>query len=485
MKKKIFFILLIVLSIVSFLSILICGDTFTATIYNEQIKEDSKIDVEIENKKIIKYTNIDVKNKYIKVKLKAKSKGKTYLNVSNNDEEIYTTLIYVHRFNIISYSNYFGDTTGARAIPISTTILLTYILINVILLYIKGIKKNMYQYKNILYLGLIIFLCFITLNQSYYAFLVPNYKGLYQTLYQFITIYSNFSIILLPIAIITSILVIISNIVLVTKEGFSIKRLLGLILGTFLCFMTIFPQILYYLLNNVTWINIHNENGLGMYIYLFIELGIYTIISYLECILLGTIILSIKAAKHKPKYNKDYIIILGCKIKNDGTLPPLLKGRVDRAIEFSKLQKENSNKDIIFVPSGGKGNDEIISEGEAIKNYLIEQDINKNKILLEDKSKNTYQNIKYSYKLINNKDANIAFSTTNYHVFRAGNIACNQKINIEGIGSKTKSYFWINAFIREFIATLVSERKTNIKIVLLIIANTTIMIILMYLANIL
>ena len=32
---------------------------------------------------------------------------------------------------------------------------------------------------------------------------------------------------------------------------------------------------------------------------------------------------------------------------------------------------------------------------------------------------------------------------------------------IEGVGSKTKSYFWVNAFIREFIATLVSERKAH------------------------
>ena len=31
---------------------------------------------------------------------------------------------------------------------------------------------------------------------------------------------------------------------------------------------------------------------------------------------------------------------------------------------------------------------------------------------------------------------------------------------------KTKSYFWVNAFIREFIATIVSEKKTHIKVIL-------------------
>ena len=134
------------------------------------------------------------------------------------------------------------------------------------------------------------------------------------------------------------------------------------------------------------------------------------------------------------------------------------------------MQKEYNNKNIIFIPSGGKGNDEIISEAQAMKNYLIEQGINKNKIILEDKSTNTYENIRNSNKIIKeeNKKANIAFSTTNYHVFRTGIIAANQKILMEGIGSKTKAYYWINAFIREFVATLVSEKKSHIKVLVIL-----------------
>ena len=94
-----------------------------------------------------------------------------------------------------------------------------------------------------------------------------------------------------------------------------------------------------------------------------------------------------------------------------------------------------------------------------MKNYLLEQGIEEKNILVENKSKNTYENIKLSYKLINNKKANIGFSTTNYHVLRAGLIATEQGLKLEGIGSKTKTYFWINAFIREFIGTLYSEKK--------------------------
>ena len=67
-----------------------------------------------------------------------------------------------------------------------------------------------------------------------------------------------------------------------------------------------------------------------------------------------------------------------------------------------------------------------------------------------------------------NKNAKIIFSTTNYHVFRSGVIANEQGIDCEGMGSKTKWYFYTNALIREFIANLVQERKKHIILLLLI-----------------
>ena len=191
-----------------------------------------------------------------------------------------------------------------------------------------------------------------------------------------------------------------------------------------------------------------------------------------------------KSIKKKVPYNKDYMIILGCKIRNDGTLTPLLKGRVDRALDFRKEQVNNTGKDLIFIPSGGKGRDEVISEAEAIKNYLLDQGIKEKNIILENKSTNTYENIKFSNKLINKKNTNICFSTTNYHVLRAGLIATTQGLKIDGIGSRTKSYYWINAFIREFIGTLYSEKKKHIIVVLIIIFTIMIMIGITYLSNI-
>ena len=152
--------------------------------------------------------------------------------------------------------------------------------------------------------------------------------------------------------------------------------------------------------------------------------------------------------------------------------------------EFGKMQEEHGGKPIVFVPSGGQGEDEVMPEGQAMANYLRSIGIPEERILIEDKSVNTYENINLSMKLIRaNREGQtdpslvegrpskedpfkVAFSTTNYHVFRAGLLASGMGLNMEGIGSKTKRYFWINAFVREYIATLYAERKVHIRVIL-------------------
>ena len=183
----------------------------------------------------------------------------------------------------------------------------------------------------------------------------------------------------------------------------------------------------------------------------------------------------VKAAKHIPAFDKDYILILGCQVRKDGTLPMLLQSRADRALEFADMQKKATGKDIIFVPTGGQGSDEVIPEGEAIRRYLLENGIPEDRIIAETKSVNTEENFRFSLEKIRehrgSEDFNAAFSTTNYHVFRSGMLAQAQGIRAEGIGSKTKKYFWINAFVREFIATIYRERKKH-----LIVTGTLILI---------
>ncbi len=479
MKKDIIktFVLSFILFIISFVVILIFGRTYNLS-FDTNGKEVNNIEIISDSGEIEVLEEIKNNDKYI-IKIKSKKPGRVFLSSDYGDYKE-KKLLYVHKSMIITDNNYFGKSTASEIIPISLTILLVYILYILISRYRNFKKENLYQYKNIAYLGIIIFISFLTLSNFLSIF---NYYGLFDTIEKTIKSMSFISYILFPIAVITFILVTISNINLIRKEGLSLRNLLGLFLGIFICLSTLLPDWVYGILMKSQKIDIYNLNGPGPYIYSFVETLIYLNIAYLECILIGTIVIAIKSVRKKIKYNKDYIIILGCQIKKDGTLTPLLKGRVDKAIEFRNKQLNETGKDLIFIPSGGKGNDEVISEAEAMKNYLLKSGISEKNVLMDSKSKNTYENIKFSNKLIKKKNANIAFSTTNYHVLRAGLIATEQGLILEGIGSKTKVYFWINAFIREFIGTLYSEKKKHILVFILIIITIIIMIGITYIAN--
>ena len=102
--------------------------------------------------------------------------------------------------------------------------------------------------------------------------------------------------------------------------------------------------------------------------------------------------------------------------------------------------------------------------------YLAEKSIPPENILLEDRSKTTFENMKYSKSLISKTTGHkkvdghsLAFATTDFHLFRSGVIATSLGLEgIEGIGSRSSWYFYPNALIREFAANLLSEYKTHL-----------------------
>ena len=82
------------------------------------------------------------------------------------------------------------------------------------------------------------------------------------------------------------------------------------------------------------------------------------------------------------------------------------------------------------------------------------------RMLLEDQSTDTAENMAFSKKLIQEAkpDAVIAFSTSNYHVFRSGLKARRVKMRALGMGCRSKWYFWPNAAVREFVGLLTQHR---------------------------
>lgn len=377
---------------------------------------------------------------------------------------VITLLFIIISIFIISKTDLSNNVLLSKSIQIILIIYLIRISIGCTFYIKEQYKKKKYSYDIIMNLGLLIFINVNILRQI--NLLITNWNIL-----NIIDIYNNtlksfsyFAMLTLPCIIILSLYSIITNFVLIKKEGFNPRKLLGIILGFFAILGLFGSQTVYYVITRVL---VGSEKQFIKYT---LDICINATLSYFYTLIIATLYCNIKAAKHIPEYNKDFVIILGSKINSDGTLTPLLKGRCDKAIEFGKKQYENTKKKIVYVPSGGQGHDEVIAEAIAIKNYLMENGIKEKQILIEDKSTSTIENMRFSKKKIDDVkiDARISFSTTNYHVFRSGIIATEEGIDCEGMGSSTKWYFYTNALIREFIANLVQERKKHIFIILMI-----------------
>ena len=487
LEKYFFLILAVLIAVFGYIYISVVGNEYTYV--RKDINVSSGItDVRIdeESKGMIEIISREVSDSGLTARLRSVAPGRVDLSFVGG-EHPGDAVFYVHKNGVITSELFFGDCTGCKAVYVCIMIYLVMILVYLVVKYIMFEKKNFYSYDNVLYLGLIIFAFFFIFAVIRGICIKGGIYGVFQ---EAITSSQYFVLFTFPLVIATTVFVTISNIKLIRKEGRTWKNMLGVFLGLALGIGAVLPFIIGDALHNMRntgLIDVHNSRSIAHFIEIFIESMIFSIVAYLECILLGTIITGIKTAKHIPKFNKDFIIINGCQIRKDGTPTPLLQARVDRAVEFAKMQKERFGRPIVFVPSGGKGSDEMLSEAESMKRYLISQGIAEKDILAETNSTTTEENFKYSFELIRKYHGsdffNIAFSTTNYHVFRSGMLAHDLGMRVEGIGSKTKRYDWINAFVREYIATVATKWKTNLKVTAVLILINAISAVLMYISE--
>ncbi|EED2629359.1 YdcF family protein [Listeria monocytogenes] len=165
-----------------------------------------------------------------------------------------------------------------------------------------------------------------------------------------------------------------------------------------------------------------------------------------------------------PRYNQDFLIVLGSGLIGGDRVPPLLASRLNRAIAFYEKQYSKTGKRATFIVSGGQGANETVSEAQAMRDYLISKGIDETFIIMEDQSVNTLQNMQFSKAKMDAimPDYNSLFSTNNFHLFRAGLYARKAGLKSQGIGAKTALYYMPNALIREFIAITVMYKKVHL-----------------------
>lgn len=340
----------------------------------------------------------------------------------------------------------------------------------------KQMQYNPYSYNTIYYIGFSLFVFSILITEIVWTVRLFRSPGQYPRLnhlYWMAGSAKSYMLLSFPFTLIFSALLFLSNVSLIRHEGKRLVNVLGIILSLLMTGGALLLYRLdYYVSGSAQEILIH---ALFTNLYSAVYL-------YFECMLIGAIAASVIAARYEPEMDKDFLIILGCGLRKDGTPTPLLRGRIDRAIAFARRQKEETGKDLIFVASGGQGPREAVSESASIKQYLISQGVPEDRIVMEDRSTDTLENMKFSKEKIAQIDptGKVAFSTTKYHVFRSGLCARRVKMRAVGMGARTRWYFWPNAWVREFVGLLTEHRGKQALILGALIVIYTVLTLLVY-----
>lgn len=227
----------------------------------------------------------------------------------------------------------------------------------------------------------------------------------------------------------------IEGIKVIKHEGVKPSNLLSMLFSILLyVYLSVWPMI-----GNL------RKNTLSTMLYVIISFSAVYVLSLMAIYSLSAILNLIHLKKNR---NADYIVVLGSGIIGK-KVTPLLAARIERGMELLY-----SNPNAVLIMSGGQGPGEDIPESVAMAAYAVGKGVDAERIIMEQKSVSTEENLLFSRKLMDKEAPKIVIVTTAYHVFRALILAKQQGLKCVGFGAKTKWYFTLNALIREFVGYL-------------------------------
>ena len=131
--------------------------------------------------------------------------------------------------------------------------------------------------------------------------------------------------------------------------------------------------------------------------------------------------------RSQPEAACDWLIVLGAGVDGD-TPSPILQDRINAAYDY--LTK---HPDTVCIATGGKGDDENLSEAQCIYNHLTQMGISGDRIRMEDQATSTVENFRYSIDLLKQETGSIPKSvgvlSNEFHLFRASLMAKNNGLS--------------------------------------------------------
>lgn len=162
--------------------------------------------------------------------------------------------------------------------------------------------------------------------------------------------------------------------------------------------------------------------------------------------------LIIYEGEKKDSNKVDYVIILGARLYGERPSPALLE-RLKVAEIYLK-----DNEDVKAIVSGGQGINEDIPEAHAMKKHLVSQGIDEDRIIIEDESTTTFENLKFSIDKMDFKQENIEImiATNKYHIFRSKLLAKRLGLVPYGLPGKIPPSIVLQSYVREYFALIKS-----------------------------
>ena len=243
-----------------------------------------------------------------------------------------------------------------------------------------------------------------------------------------IIIFSVLAILVLLSIIFSTVFLLFNGRQMMTFEGKRLANLLSLLYGIFIIgalaihFLPYFP-------------------GKDILMYLADFALFYSTFLYLSYVLYGTFC-NVFPIRKEP----DSIIVLGSGLIGD-KVPPLLAQRLTKG---KTIYDQFQGRPKLIV-SGGQGADELTSEAAAMANYLIEQGLPEEVILIENRSRTTFENLTFSKAILEKEGLgkDVLVVTNSFHALRAGVFMRRLRIPGRSVGSKTAFYYLPSAWIRE------------------------------------
>ena len=232
---------------------------------------------------------------------------------------------------------------------------------------------------------------------------------------------------------------VVTGITLLRREGFALSRLLGFGLGV---------GMLGYIGLWVAVVATASSQWAAGLLLLGLPLG-YLGFGFVAFLLYGALYPAVMGRRGRPVAA---VVVLGSGLIR-GKVPPLLASRIRRG---RALYDKFADRPPLLVTSGGQGPDEPVPEGRAMAEFLTDDGFPQERVVAEERSRNTEQNLAYSAELLAARGivGPIAAVTNNFHAFRAALLMRRLGIAGYSVGSPTARYYWPTAVIREFIAVL-------------------------------